>query len=614
MSINLFAQKPGYYNNTVNLKGQELKTALHNIIKNHIDFSYTNSKFILEYAQEDPNNSKNLIQFYTNRSVPKGKGSWGTGGDKLNREHIWAASHGDFRGVRPMDGDAYNLHAADASVNVTRSNYDFDYVPNGEYISEADAKYKSSAKVFEPADRDKGAVARTLFYMAVRYEGIDGELDMQLIDKVKTAKLEGAKHGKLSTLLEWNSKYPPSDFERRRNERVSQSQRNRNAFIDYPNLANLIWGDAQLNKTVISNVEMTPRNPKSSDEVTITVQINNDNSAKLFWGKTYNSESYSVNFTKSDKVYQAQFSLNDFKDNELIYLKLKTSDNTEKHFSFYVAPNKTLTPISEVQGNGDSSPLNGKVVTISGIVTANFDNVFYMQSGRQTRSGICVFSKWRGHIGDSLTVTGTVKEYSKLTEITYVSMVYNHGKGEALKPIKLNIDDINEDYEGMFVSVEGVEFSNGGVKISEDTKSITLQKEGKTIKVYNNRNSRLIGQTLPTGTVNIQGVVSQYNNAYQLMLDNINWADLKNGTGTIENYVKGKVITYPNPIDNQLFVEAYGEIKSYTIFNVTGQIIKSQQNINNNKITIDCANLLTGSYLLRLNTSNGVVNKVIIKD
>ncbi len=574
---NLFAQKPGYYNGTATKKGTELKTELHKIIKNHIDFGYKSSKFILEYAQEDPNNKKNLIQFYTGRSVKKGKDSWGMGGDKLNREHIWAKSHGYFNEIRIMNGDAHNLHAADASVNVTRRNYDFDNVPDGKVIEEADAKYSPSKGAFEPSDRDKGAVARTLFYMAVRYEGTDGELDLQMSDEIPTS---GAKHGKLSTLLEWNRKFPPTDFERRRNERVAQSQGNRNPFIDYPEFADAIWGQkqSQVSSTLVADdVEMTPQNPTKNDEITLSINLTLEqakksstistdngktlyNNAKtdyvaetttLYWGKEFGSKTYSAKCSYMDgKKETVTFSLNNFDDGDMVYMKLVSPTNqTIKHFSFYLAPDTKITPIAEVQGTGNSSPLSGKTVTISGIVTANFNGGFYMQSDTVIRSGICVYSLWRGHIGDSVTVTGKVKEYSNLTELCNVTQVYNYGKGKELKPVIIKANQMNEDYEGMFVCFENVNFVEQGQEVPDKNTTFTLKQGSNIINVYNRYDSRLVGQTLPKGKLTVCGIVSQYKSSYQLLLDNIDWAT------AFDNNMPPKIDTVI--VQNKDFIEVF---------------------------------------------------------
>lgn len=598
ISANILAQKVGYYNGTENKKGTELKTTLHNIIKNHIDFSYSDAKYILEYAQEDPNKKTYLIQFYTGRSVKKGKNSWGVGGDLLNREHVWAASHGKFRGKRPMDGDAHNLHAADASVNVTRSNFDFDNVPAGTYIEEADARYGGGA--FEPANREKGEVARTLFYMAVRYEGTNDELDMEMADAINTANLEGAKHGKLSTLLDWNKKYPPSDFERRRNERVAQCQGNRNPFIDNPEFAQLIWGNVEPSKKVISQLTMEPKNPKANENVKISAKVSTEGTTptvKLFWGKTYNSETYQSNFSGNENI-EATFSLSHFSDNEMVYLKIVSSEGEILHNSFYVAPNKTLTPIPDVQGTGSISPLKDKNVTISGVVTANFDNSFYMQSnGTDQYSGMCVYSNWRGHIGDSVAVSGKVAEYQNLTELINISMVYNYGKGKAITPKVLNIEQIGEDYEGMLVKLENVNLENAGQKIEKG--SIGIRQGNKKIPMYVRYNARIIGYEIPDGTLNITGVVSQYKDTYQLLVDNIDWIEQVNDNKA------PKILEAKATDGNYIEVIFNKKIKEKTVtleaFSIEGLTIETATYYSGNKVYLLVKGLQKKKYTLVVN-------------
>ena len=70
-----------------------------------------------------------------------------------------------------------------------------------------------------------------LFYMAVRYEGDNGEVDLELNNKVRNGSAPFM--GRLSVLVE---------FERERNERIySRYQHNRNPFIDHPEWAEAIW-------------------------------------------------------------------------------------------------------------------------------------------------------------------------------------------------------------------------------------------------------------------------------------------------------------------------------------------------------------------------------------
>ncbi len=57
-----------------------------------------------------------------------------------------------------------------------------DFDEGGSYHSEATScRYDSNS--WEPRDEVKGDVARMIFYMAVRYEGDSGEVDLELTEK-----------------------------------------------------------------------------------------------------------------------------------------------------------------------------------------------------------------------------------------------------------------------------------------------------------------------------------------------------------------------------------------------------------------------------------------------
>ena len=51
--------------------GTALKAALHQLIRNHTRFSYTCIWTILMEADEDPQNTNNVVMIYSGRSVPK---------------------------------------------------------------------------------------------------------------------------------------------------------------------------------------------------------------------------------------------------------------------------------------------------------------------------------------------------------------------------------------------------------------------------------------------------------------------------------------------------------------------------------------------------------------
>jgi endonuclease I len=214
-----------YYKGAINLKGNLLKVALSDIInEGFIPLLYGDARYILDESDIDPNNSDNLILVYTGMSVSS---NW-DGGLTWNREHVWPQSR---LGVRVEYGDAdfpskatdiHNLKPADPDENGVRSNDYFDWT--------------KTDNTYEPRDEVKGDIARILFYMATMYFDLSFNDDATTTSSNKTM-------GVLSVLLEWNEFDPVDDFERHRNEVLYSYQGNRNPFIDYPEFANLIWGE-----------------------------------------------------------------------------------------------------------------------------------------------------------------------------------------------------------------------------------------------------------------------------------------------------------------------------------------------------------------------------------
>ncbi len=249
--LTLFAQIPeNYYSSAEGLAGEELKDALYNIIKGHTEYPYTSSSTdvwdILKETDRDTANPDNVILFYTGWSVDAAQ-EYNSGGG-WNREHVWAKSRGDF-GTSPGPGtDVHHLRPADISVNSARNNRWFDdctepYYDNG---AETGCYTSSTTWVWEPREAVKGDVARMIFYMATRYEGENGEPDLEMINYLPADdRTKEPVHAMLSTLMKWHEEDPVDDYERHRNEVVFSYQHNRNPFIDHPEYAALIWGNPQ---------------------------------------------------------------------------------------------------------------------------------------------------------------------------------------------------------------------------------------------------------------------------------------------------------------------------------------------------------------------------------
>lgn len=205
-----------YYSSADRLSGEALKAELNSIIGSHISYSYTPCTWdILKEADEDPDNSDNVIGIYTRRSIPKSnQDAGGNTPDYWNREHIWSKSHGFPNISQDAYTDAHHLRACDKSVNNDRSDHDFAY--GGEPDDEC-TDCREGNGTWEAPDEVKGDVARIMFYMATRYEGNDssGTPDLELVDELTDSG--EALFGDLCDLVNWHLDDPVSQEEMTRN-------------------------------------------------------------------------------------------------------------------------------------------------------------------------------------------------------------------------------------------------------------------------------------------------------------------------------------------------------------------------------------------------------------
>jgi len=281
-----------YYSNiSSSLRGENLKSALHDLIKNQIKFPYTDSNpnnidvwKMLKAADEDPKNYKNVIGIYSGLSIPKDPQ------DFWNREHIWSKSHGNFGTEIGAGSDAHNLRPENPSVNSLKGNLDFD-IGGNPVPGAPNCKYDSDS--WEPRNEVKGDVARTIFYMATRYAGDSGEPKLRIVDYIPSAPNNDSLYAKLSTLLKWNLDDPPDAFEINRNNVIYFYQHNRNPFIDHPEWITYIWGNPPTSvkekikkKEDEFNLEQNYPNPFNGETV-ITYQLASPSTSRS--GLTVNS-------------------------------------------------------------------------------------------------------------------------------------------------------------------------------------------------------------------------------------------------------------------------------------------------------------------------------------
>lgn len=284
-----------YYRRAIGLRGVALQDTLHEIIKGHERQTYEDLRYIYALLDTLPNGE--IWDIYTdschwrpteNHALPLGSGA-AYECDCMQREHSfcnsWMGGTGSSTNPirnEPFFSDLFQLYPTDGYVNQIRNDNPYGMVS----VDETIRTFSNGAKLglnafpggpevtaYEPVDAYKGDIARSFFYMAVRYKYED-ETFME--DGPMTYRSQ-LKDWALEMLLAWHRLDPVSAKERNRNEGIYRNwQSNRNPFIDFPELADLIWGEGSAVFTMEPDTLIRPRVTRCEVVDAATVSIGFD--------------------------------------------------------------------------------------------------------------------------------------------------------------------------------------------------------------------------------------------------------------------------------------------------------------------------------------------------
>ncbi len=283
----------GYYYFVNNKSKSELKTALH---------TYCAPLYVLDYGSgpgftwegfynTDKNTDGSVVDMYSN-IVRYFKGYNSV--TDMHIEHSfpksWWGSH-----VNNAYRDLFHLYPADGVTNSTKNNFPLGEVSGVAPFDNGVSKIGKNTfgavytdNCFEPADEFKGDFARSYFYIATVYENLAPLWNSPMLqNNTYPVWTSWAKE----LLLKWHHQDPVSEKELNRIEKVYNIQGNRNPFIDFPELADYIWG-ADTTKVFSFPVETESflLTPRRGEKIDFGVILKNDS-------RNYNLNIKGVNIT-----------------------------------------------------------------------------------------------------------------------------------------------------------------------------------------------------------------------------------------------------------------------------------------------------------------------------
>jgi len=180
----------------------------------------------------------------------------------------------------------------------------------------------------------------------------------------------------------------------------------------------------------------------------------------------------------------------------------------------------------------------GSTVTVKGIVT-NGSELGLIRYLQDETGGIAAYSSSMSSVvrGDEVTVTGTLKNYNNLLEFDPVtSFTVNSSENELPAGVVVTPSQLAEAYEGMLVTIDAAVFTLAGQTFASKTNYIfTANGEQGQIRI-NDAACPLIGTVIPSGEVNITGVLSQYYDTWQILV--------RDG----DDLVPGSAINFTTPV------------------------------------------------------------------
>ena len=244
-TLSSYAQIPaGYYHFAKNKKKDELKTALHlhgtplKVLNYGSGIGATWQGFF--YTDQRPDGSVYDMYSPIVRSF--------SGYASVSGMHIEHSLPKSWWGAHENNAykDLHHLFPSDGSTNSSKNNFPLGEVGATWLTNNGMSKvgpnvfspdYVSNS--FEPADEYKGDFARAYLYMSTIYQDMAALWNSPMMqNNTYPVWRPWAKQ----LLLKWHAQDPVSQKEIDRNEVVYRLQGNRNPFIDYPALANHIWG------------------------------------------------------------------------------------------------------------------------------------------------------------------------------------------------------------------------------------------------------------------------------------------------------------------------------------------------------------------------------------
>jgi len=187
----------------------------------------------------------------------------------------------------------------------------------------------------------------------------------------------------------------------------------------------------------------------------------------------------------------------------------------KKIFTFVIALSSLSIGAQTIQQVRNMSV--GATVTVKGVVSngSELGSIRYIQDAT---AGIACYGNNLSSValGDSITATGVLFDFSGLLELSPTNSFTNHGPVTQNVPQVIPITSAGEALEAQLVRIENVTFVQTG-SFAAGNSTVQITNGANTLDVRINGTTNIDGTAIPAGPVTITGLLGQFNANYQII-------------------------------------------------------------------------------------------------
>lgn len=262
----------------------------------------------------------------------------------------------------------------------------------------------------------------------------------------------------------------------------------------------------------------------------------------------------------------------------------------------------SIYDIQHTTDQSGDSPYNGQTIKTRGVVTARSNAGFWLQAGKGAWNGVYVYNNTiLPSLGDSILISAIVDEYYNLTELISVNKLDEFGNTTLPAPENINIEDVNESYEGVLCKLVDVQCT----ALPDSYGMWQITQSGNNLKVDDD-----IYAFTPTINTHydITGIIHYSFSEWKILPRSA--SDVTIHTGINSEEANNISINYDANSKN-LIIKGLQNNASLNIINILGQNMASYS-ITPNTNRIDVANLNSGIYIVNLLNNNTITTKKIL--